>query len=64
MKAVAAYLSLLSRRLSDGAEENHENSEDSLCPGQNSKWAPPEYKSDVLSLRPTCSRVYKNENVS
>ena len=64
MKAVAAYLSLLSRHLSDGAGENHENSEDSPCPDQNSKWAPPEYKSDVLSLGSTCSNVYKNDNVS
>jgi len=64
VKAVAAYLSLLSRHLSDDAGENRENSQDSLCPGKNSKWAPPEYKSDVLPLETNCSIFHKNEKVS
>jgi hypothetical protein len=60
VKTVAAYLSLPSQHLSDGAGENHENFQDSLCSGKNSNWVPPENKSDVLSLGPTCSIFYKN----
>jgi hypothetical protein len=63
VQAVPAYLNYRPRHLSEGAGENRENSQDSLCRGQNSKWAPPEYKLDMPPLEPACSILYKNRNL-
>jgi hypothetical protein len=50
-----SLIKVLARNLPGGNKENHENSQQSRCPGRNSKRDPSEYKSVALSLRPTRS---------
>jgi hypothetical protein len=44
----SGLLEVLSRNLSGGPEKHHENPQDSLCPGRDSKRTPNEYKTGAL----------------
>jgi hypothetical protein len=50
-EAVVAQLTVLSRHLSGGTEENHEKPHNSRSPGRDSNPGPPEYEAGVLTTR-------------
>jgi hypothetical protein len=51
-EAVMAYFMVLSQHLSRDSEEDHENLiQDSRIPSRDSKFKPPEYKAEMLTIR-------------